>query len=466
MPANLVRRPRARIKWRLMGGTEQNARIVLDQILRAVAMMHVEIDNRDPFQPVMVQRMLRRHSDRSKKTKPHRRLAFGVVTGRAHGSKGIGNLAAQNQINPPHDSTRRPIGRSQSPNRHMRVGIKRAPALARGGVADGIDVALGVDAQQIIVRDKRRIHTAQIHFHKRAQHCIKPRDLFGMTGRGDVIIAISMGDQGSYHCVKEHLLMGELKRKVRGTSKSSKKIVLTQNGFFNRLSRVAPCQKQTRMARFWGNFVTKDQSNRVNDLGPRMRRQRHRLGLTLQQLGTDSGVSVGYLSQVERGNATPTLGTLSQIAAALHVGVDFFIATPKTVDSLTRAAQRPQFSVSGSSIAYEQIGADFPGHELTSFILHVPAGYTSEEVSHEGEEMIYILDGAIAQVVDGVEHTMTAGDSLHYLGTSPHSWSNKTDAPARILWVGRMQYEKSGKAKPENGAQRGKPSVMSALAPN
>ena len=212
--------------------------------------------------------------------------------------------------------------------------------------------------------------------------------------------------------------------------------------------------------------MVKDQSNNVNDLGPRMRRQRHRLGLTLQELGTDSGVSVGYLSQVERGNATPTLGTLSQIAAALDVGVDYFVATPKAVDSLTRSGQRPLFSVSGSSIAYEQIGADFPGHELTSFILHVPPGYTSEEVSHEGEEMIYILEGAIAQVVDGVEHTMTIGDSLHYLGTSPHSWSNKTSASARVLWVGRMQYEKSGKSNSEIGLRNGQLSTSSALAPN
>ena len=167
--------------------------------------------------------------------------------------------------------------------------------------------------------------------------------------------------------------------------------------------------------------------------------------MTLQELGKASGVSVGYLSQVERGNATPTLGTLSQIAAALNVGVDYFISTPKTAQSLTRQGGRAQFSISGSSISYEQIGADSPGHEMTSYILHVPPGYKSERISHEGEEIIYILQGSIVQVVDGQEYTMTAGDSLHYLGTSPHSWANNTDEPAQIFWVGRMQYDKSGK---------------------
>lgn len=149
----------------------------------------------------------------------------------------------------------------------------------------------------------------------------------------------------------------------------------------------------------------------VPSLGPRIRKLRHRLSMTLQELGTISGVSVGYLSQVERENAVPTLGTLSQIAAALNVGVDYFISTPHPVDSLTRRGERAKFSVAGSSIVYEQIGTGSPSHELTSYILHVPSRYVSETVCHEGEEMIYILEGSIAQVVDGREYHMTEGDT-------------------------------------------------------
>jgi transcriptional regulator with XRE-family HTH domain len=180
-----------------------------------------------------------------------------------------------------------------------------------------------------------------------------------------------------------------------------------------------------------------------NALGQRMRNQRRRKSMTLQQLAEKSGVSIGYLSQVERGNATPTLGTLSQIAAALNVSADYFIATPRTVDSLTCAGKRPRFSVDGSALEYEQIGADHPDLELTSVILHVPPGYTSEVVSHVGEEIIYVLDGEICQRVDGRDYLMRPGDSLHYLGTHPHSWSNQTKNPARIMWVGRMHYDQS-----------------------
>jgi len=174
-----------------------------------------------------------------------------------------------------------------------------------------------------------------------------------------------------------------------------------------------------------------------------MRKLRHRRSTTLQQLSAASGVSVGYLSQVERGNATPTLGTLSQIAQALDVETGYFVRTPHAVDSLTRDGMRPKFAVAGSSIEYEQIGAQRAGHELTSYIINVPPGYASEVVHHVGEEIIYILEGEISQMVGEREYLMGVGDSLHYLGTTPHCWSNKTDKPARILWVGQMHYDQS-----------------------
>ncbi len=176
-------------------------------------------------------------------------------------------------------------------------------------------------------------------------------------------------------------------------------------------------------------------------LGPRIRRRRQAIGLSLQELSNASGVSVSYLSQVERNNAVPTLGTLANIAAALDVGIEEFIATPRQADSVTREAERERFSVAGTSVIYEQIGAAFPGHDLTSFILNMPVGYQSEVVQHEGEELIFVLEGTIGQMVAGQEFILNAGDSIHFLGENPHSWANVTGAVARMLWVGKMRHE-------------------------
>lgn len=169
-----------------------------------------------------------------------------------------------------------------------------------------------------------------------------------------------------------------------------------------------------------------------------IRARRRQLQLTLQEICDAAGISVGYLSQVERDHATPSLGTLAQIARSLDVGVDYFIATPTAEDALTRQGERQKFSVDGSSIVYEQIAADFAGNVLSSVIMHIPAGYRSETVSHEGEEILYVLEGAITHRLDDEEVVISAGDSLHFRGNRPHAWWNDTGETARVLWTGTL----------------------------
>lgn len=184
--------------------------------------------------------------------------------------------------------------------------------------------------------------------------------------------------------------------------------------------------------------MAREKSRSEPRLGAAIRKRRKQMQMTLQGLSGKSGVSVGYLSQVERDNATPSLGTLAQIADALEVALEYFIATPKPSAGLTRAGQRAQFSLANSSLTYESLAADFPGSELSSYVLHVPPGYASETVSHEGEEMIYVLEGEIEQTLDGQVFRMTAGDCLHYSGQTPHAWTNPGSTAARILWTGTL----------------------------
>ena len=91
----------------------------------------------------------------------------------------------------------------------------------------------------------------------------------------------------------------------------------------------------------------------------------------------------------------------------------------------------------------------------------VPPGYRSETVSHEGEEILYVLDGSITQRLDGEEMVMSAGDSLHFRGNRPHSWANHTDQPAKLLWTGTLALFRSTArpsrqvvAKPKTGVNK------------
>ena len=178
-------------------------------------------------------------------------------------------------------------------------------------------------------------------------------------------------------------------------------------------------------------------------VGALIRARRRQLHMTLQEICEAAGISMGYLSQVERDQATPSLGTLAQIARSLDVGMDYFISTPSIEDSLTRAGERQKFSVDGSSILYERIAADFAGNILSSFVLNIPPGYKSETVSHEGEEILYVLEGTINQRLDEEDIVMHVGDSLHFRGNRPHAWWNDSGKPARVLWTGTLQLFRS-----------------------
>ncbi|HEY8577538.1 MAG TPA: XRE family transcriptional regulator [Devosia sp.] len=186
-------------------------------------------------------------------------------------------------------------------------------------------------------------------------------------------------------------------------------------------------------------------------VGALIRARRRQQQMTLEALGRSAEVSVGYLSQVERDHATPSLGTLASIARALGIGIDYFVSAPTPETALTKAGERNRFSVDGSSIIYERLGTDFPGNTLSSFVMTVPPGYRSETVAHEGEEILYVLEGSITQRLDGEEMIMNAGDSLHFRGNRPHSWSNHTDQPARLLWTGTLTLFRSS-AKPTRQA--------------
>lgn len=175
---------------------------------------------------------------------------------------------------------------------------------------------------------------------------------------------------------------------------------------------------------------------RALHFGGRIRALRRREGQTLQALADAAGISIGFLSQVERDKATPSLGTLASIAAALGVDVDWFVVTPRPSDAVTRAGDRIRFSIADSSLAYERIDTNLTGGSLSSLIIHIPPGYYSEVTSHTGEEMVFVLDGHIRQSLGAAEFLLGPGDSMHFMGDTPHCYANAGTTPARLLWTG------------------------------
>ena len=97
--------------------------------------------------------------------------------------------------------------------------------------------------------------------------------------------------------------------------------------------------------------------------------------------------------------------------------------------------ERRSFAIEQHALRYERISASFPGSVLNSVIIHKPPGHRSEWIRHEGEELFYILEGAITVETEDESTVLEAGSSIHFKSTRRHSSWNHGTSPAVILHV-------------------------------
>lgn len=168
-------------------------------------------------------------------------------------------------------------------------------------------------------------------------------------------------------------------------------------------------------------------------LAVRLRKRRQELGLTLKEVADRSGLSVGFISQIERDITMPSITSLIAVARVLEVHVSDFLAQPKATAPTTRHDQRLHYAVGSSSVTYERLSSSFPGNVLRSVLIHEPPGYRSEPFSHEGEEMFFMVDGSITVELEGERFVLDKGDSLHFQSSRVHSTWNHTLQPATVL---------------------------------
>ena len=174
------------------------------------------------------------------------------------------------------------------------------------------------------------------------------------------------------------------------------------------------------------------------DLGDALRSRRKELGLTMQSVADSAGLSVGFISQVERGITSPSLASLASLADVLQTEMSSFLQTPPTSGQTTHEDSRPAYSVAGADVSYERLSTTFPGSKLHSVIVHEPPGHRAEPISHFGEEMFYIIDGEITVEIEGEIEILTKGDSIHFDSRRVHSTWNHSTNTASILWCGTM----------------------------
>ncbi|MEP2785037.1 MAG: XRE family transcriptional regulator [Pseudoruegeria sp.] len=174
------------------------------------------------------------------------------------------------------------------------------------------------------------------------------------------------------------------------------------------------------------------------ELGAALRTRRKDLKRTMQSVADAAGLSVGFISQVERGLSAPSLSSLASIAKALDAEISHFMPQPSGAQQTTHSASRLAYSVAGSGVSYERLSTTFGGSHLHSVIVHEPPGHRLEPISHDGEEMFYIIDGEITVEIEGTAEVLGQGDSMHFDSRRVHSTWNHGSSTASILWCGTM----------------------------
>ncbi|MFD1254102.1 HTH-type transcriptional regulator PuuR [Devosia equisanguinis] len=176
-------------------------------------------------------------------------------------------------------------------------------------------------------------------------------------------------------------------------------------------------------------------------LGTRIRARRRELGLTVYDLAKASGRTVGFISQIERDISRPSLASLYAVARALDTNVDRFLseAPQRQHQMVTHSSERAKFSLGATEPLYEFLEPGFADAALNACITHIPPGFASEVMRHEGEDFVYLISGTMLYVVDGVEYPLEAGGTLHFSSSLPHMSRNPGQEVAIELWVGTMR---------------------------
>lgn len=175
------------------------------------------------------------------------------------------------------------------------------------------------------------------------------------------------------------------------------------------------------------------------DIGARIRQLRRAQDLTLNVLAQRSCLSIGYLSNVERGAAIPSLKALSRIAAALGQSVSFFLPDTRPAVIDTRAGQRLVMQVAEGGKRYERLHAEFPGSTFSAYLIVLPPGFQDTDTVlslGEGEEFLKQLEGHSRCEVGDTVYNLAPGDTLHLPAHLSPRVSNPETTDARLLWVG------------------------------
>jgi transcriptional regulator with XRE-family HTH domain len=175
-------------------------------------------------------------------------------------------------------------------------------------------------------------------------------------------------------------------------------------------------------------------------VGPRVKALREAMGFSLRDLSERSGVSAPMLSQVERGETSPTLASAAKIAAGLELTLSQLLRLDEGGNVFViRADERRRQRRDGHTL--EELTPPLPG-QRADVSLHTlkpgaATGGPGDPPMHEpgSRETAVVLSGRLALFVEGARHDLSSGDSVTFDADLPHHFENEGEEPTEFLAV-------------------------------
>jgi transcriptional regulator with XRE-family HTH domain len=161
------------------------------------------------------------------------------------------------------------------------------------------------------------------------------------------------------------------------------------------------------------------------DIGTRIQQIRRKKGFTLRVLAGKTNFSPGFLSKIENSKKAPSINTLMKLAKALNVRMaDIFGETdPETSVTLVKKNERRELAREGNSFGYcyEALAPHFPNKRMDPYVLKDPPERKRKAIfQHEGQEMLYVLEGKTKFHHGDKEFVLEEGDCLYFNANVPH----------------------------------------------
>ena len=168
-------------------------------------------------------------------------------------------------------------------------------------------------------------------------------------------------------------------------------------------------------------------------LGTRLRQLRRQRGESLASVAEAVGISVGFLSALERSQMSPSVGTLRKLARYYQRNILDFYDTAKGQLRAVRPHERKLLEA-GDGVRMELLAWGNTVMEPHLFRI-APAAGSGESYTHVGEEFLFVLKGQLEiRVLDDC-YRLRRGDSFYFESAVPHQWINPGKSEAWVLWV-------------------------------